>query len=105
MFWILFSLPLYNIPPHPPTLSLSLSLSLFLFLSLFLSLFFSVSLSFSLTLTEKSLIKLFLEQFNDLLPQILLAAAFISFVSGPHVVERRLCAHVIVDNSLAHGLV
>ena len=30
---------------------------------------------------EKSLFKLFLEQFNDLLPQILLAAAFISFVS------------------------
>ena len=32
-------------------------------------------------ITEKSLFKLFLEQFNDLLPQILLAAAFISFVS------------------------
>lgn len=29
---------------------------------------------------KKSLFKLFLEQFNDLLPQILLAAAFISFV-------------------------
>ena len=41
-----------------------------------------------LSLSEKSLIKLFLEQFNDLLPQILLAAAFISFVSGPHTVER-----------------
>jgi Ca2+ transporting ATPase len=30
---------------------------------------------------KKSVFKLFLEQFNDLLPQILLAAAFISFVS------------------------
>lgn len=54
-------------------------------------------------IAEKSLFKLFLEQFNDLLPQILLAAAFISFVSVSTLYILEGSKHV-VDPVLGAGV-